>query len=367
MSTSGTVLFLDHTAQLGGAELSVARYLRRDEAISSALAILSPESVAPWALPEHIGVFHTTASAGVDSVRRIVSELTAIIERVNPACVIANSYSAAQYLAFVPKRGRRYYYFLRQEAIPEGVGRAKRALNHAFVLPRFDGFFANSSWTAGTLPRQVAKSRPVVISRPISGVKIAAEPRRDDRSKPVHLLTLSLLSPWKGVDTAIAASIGLDEAIGRPVSLTVAGGDLFGEEAYSAQLRQMAEGSGVEFVGHQSDTEPLLRRSQVLLCLSKTPEPFGQVVIQGMAHGCVVIATDQGGPREIITHGTDGILVAPDAPDQVRDALVRLFADPALFASLSANAMRAARAYTDDVTIPAFSAAIESLVPDLRP
>lgn len=152
MTTDRPILFLDHTAKLGGAELSIARYLRSDSALPSVLGILSPESVAPWNLPNDVPVRHTHSTAGVDSIRSVVSELRRLVDEVNPSCVIANSFSAAQYLAFVPKCGRKYFYFLRQEALPEGLGRIKSALNRVFVLRRFDGYFANSRWTASTLP-----------------------------------------------------------------------------------------------------------------------------------------------------------------------------------------------------------------------
>lgn len=362
MTTDRPILFLDHTAKLGGAELSIARYLRSDSALPSVLGILSPESVAPWNLPNDVPVRHTHSTAGVDSIRSVVSELRRLVDEVNPSCVIANSFSAAQYLAFVPKCGRKYFYFLRQEALPEGLGRIKSALNRVFVLRRFDGYFANSRWTASTLPPGISATRPVVICHPVSGIDVAPRPRIRGKAQPLRLLTLSRLSPWKGVDTALDAVRLVDATSEGVVSMTVAGGDLFGEEGHSEHLRRIAEGHAVRFVGHQPDTAPLLQEADVLLCLSKTPEPFGQVIAQGMANGCVVIATNHGGPCEIITDGVDGILVPPDSADAVRDVLVRLQREPDLFASISANALRAARAYTDDKTIPGFTGGIETLI-----
>ncbi len=361
MSTARPILFLDHTSKLGGAELSVARYLRHDLAGTAALAVLSPEPVTAWNLPDRVPVHHTQATAGIDSIPRVVAELRGLIEAVDPVCVIANSYSAAQYLAFVPKKRRRFFYFLRQEALPNGLGRAKSYLNRVFVLRRFDGYFANSQWTASTLPAEIATERPVIISHPISGINVAAGSRHLDADRPIRMLTLSRLSPWKGIDTAIEALRLLGPSVNEWATLTVVGGDLFGEGDYSTHLRRIAEGHDVEFMGQQTNTAPFLQKADVLLCLSKTPEPFGQVIIQGMASGCVVIATDQGGPREIITDGVDGILVPPDSPEKVRDVLTRLRNEPEWFASLSAHALATARAYEDDVTIPAFARDIRAL------
>src|SRR3989344_1938347 len=47
---------------------------------------------------------------------------------------------------------------------------------------------------------------------------------------------------------------------------------------------------------------------------SPDPEPFGRVLLEGMASGCIAIAADAGGPRELIQHGSDGFLYAPGDP-----------------------------------------------------
>ena len=44
------------------------------------------------------------------------------------------------------------------------------------------------------------------------------------------------------------------------------------------------------------------------------PEPFGRVVVEGMAMGCLVAATSVGGPSEIIDDGVDGLLLEPRDP-----------------------------------------------------
>ena len=361
--SSPKVLFLDHTSQLGGAELSLARYLRHRSAdFLATVAIMEPKSVDNWKLPRDVEVVHTSVASGRAPKVAVIKELRRLIDAVDPVYVVCNSSNAAQYLAFVPKAGRRYYYFLRREAIPLGLSAPRVWLNRLFVLRRFDGFFANSRWTASTLPVNVRRHRPVEISHPVSGVSVGG-PARREISGELRCLSLSRLSAWKGVHTAIESVVAYsDRNAGPPASMVVAGGDLFGEEDYSAGLRARWSSPQVHFVGHVSGTEELLNRADVLMCLSTTPEPFGQVVVQGMAHGCVVIATDQGGPREIITHGRNGFLVPPERPDLVADILTELASSPSVFASVSAAAIETARQYTDEVTIPAFTEAIQSLM-----
>ena len=56
---------------------------------------------------------------------------------------------------------------------------------------------------------------------------------------------------------------------------------------------------------------------------STTPEPFGLVVVEGMALGRAVIAAALGGPLETIAPGT-GLLFDPTRPDLLAEQLTRL-------------------------------------------
>jgi glycosyltransferase involved in cell wall biosynthesis len=61
---------------------------------------------------------------------------------------------------------------------------------------------------------------------------------------------------------------------------------------------------------------------------SRVPEPFGQVIIEGLAAELPVVATDGGGAREIIQSGTTGLLVPMGDARALADALRRLLAEP---------------------------------------
>jgi alpha-1,3/alpha-1,6-mannosyltransferase len=56
-------------------------------------------------------------------------------------------------------------------------------------------------------------------------------------------------------------------------------------------------------------------------------EPFGLVPVEAMLRGTPVIASDHGGPSEIVTDGETGCLVDPYSPDAVADAIVRMYDD----------------------------------------
>ena len=91
----------------------------------------------------------------------------------------------------------------------------------------------------------------------------------------------------------------------------------YDNRAYLAELRELARDRGLEpqsrWLGERDDVPAILAAVDVLLVPSWA-EPFGRVVVEGMAMGCLVAATSVGGPAEIIEDGVDGLLLAPRDP-----------------------------------------------------
>lgn len=67
---------------------------------------------------------------------------------------------------------------------------------------------------------------------------------------------------------------------------------------------------GVRFLGWIKEVAPLLKKS-TLFVLPSPNEAFGLVLLEAMASGTLVIAANQGGPKDIIEHGQSGYLVQP--------------------------------------------------------
>jgi glycosyltransferase involved in cell wall biosynthesis len=158
------------------------------------------------------------------------------------------------------------------------------------------------------------------------------------------------LAPWKGQDVFLRAFAALDapDAQARIIGLA-----MFGEDDYAEQLRALTDTLGladrVTFVGFTHTVERELAQLDVLVHASVVPEPFGQVVVEGMAAGLAVIATAAGGPLEIITPEVDGLLVAPGDVAALTTALQRLTGDAALRAHLGGAAANRARDFRPEV------------------
>jgi glycosyltransferase involved in cell wall biosynthesis len=188
----------------------------------------------------------------------------------------------------------------------------------------------------------------------IASLAELASPREEPLSQagPLVVGIVGRLAPWKGQDVFLRAFAeafpnGEERAI-------VVGAPLFGqaEMAFAATLRRLSQelnlGSRVEFRGHREDITAELRTIDVLVHASTTPEPFGQVVIEGMSAQLPVVATRGGGPEEIISDGVDGMLYPRGDVAALAQILVRLGAEPRLRAQLGSAAARRASDFSGD-------------------
>lgn len=87
------------------------------------------------------------------------------------------------------------------------------------------------------------------------------------------------------------------------------------DREYFARVTDEIKANGLEenvlITGYRQDIPDIINALDVLIHSSIHPEPFGRVLIEGMCLGKPVIATDIGGPREIIENGKSGILIPP--------------------------------------------------------
>lgn len=143
------------------------------------------------------------------------------------------------------------------------------------------------------------------------------------------------LDVWKGVDVFIdaAAKVARDHP---DVRFVVVGGPVSGLEDYAATLRTHARTCGLESVltwtdwtYGPTDMPEVHRAIDILVLASSQPEPFGLVVVEGMATARPVIATAHGGPCELIEDGVTGLLVPPGDADALAGAIRTLITDRA--------------------------------------
>lgn len=355
------VCVVDHSAQLGGAELALERYLRWPDRSHRVHLVVFEEGPLTERL-RGVEALTVTVLEG-DSVAARVRALSRLL-RSHRGVVMANSLSAYLHLSLVPRLRGRLVCFLRQEAFPEDAGAAKlRFLRHV-AYPRAYGFLANSRWSLETLPPRLL-SRPHQVVYTVSGVhRDQLRPPAQEAADPLRVLSLSRLSPWKGVHVICEAVLELNATLGRTAAtLTLAGGDLFGEPQYAQRLRGLAERSAgaITMVGNVSDVPRVLAEHDVLVSASVTPEPFGQILVQGLGAGLLTIGTAHGGAQEIVQDGRNGLMVPQGDPQALAGALRWALEHPAEVRGLREAGARSAARFTDERTLPLLDRALERL------
>ncbi len=96
-------------------------------------------------------------------------------------------------------------------------------------------------------------------------------------------------------------------------------------------------------------------------------EPFGLTLLEASAAGLPLVATDSGGPNDIVETCGNGILVDPRRPDAIAAAALRLLDDPALYTRCVAGGARAAAAYDWDRHAARYHALLRALVTPVPP
>lgn len=104
------------------------------------------------------------------------------------------------------------------------------------------------------------------------------------------------------------------------------------------------------------------RRCTVGVCPSLWHEPCPTVVIEAMAAGAPLVASQVGGIPELLDDGTAGVLVPPGEAPRLAAELERLLGDESLRRGLSAAALRRATAYTASAVIPRVEAVYDEVV-----
>jgi teichuronic acid biosynthesis glycosyltransferase TuaC len=159
-----------------------------------------------------------------------------------------------------------------------------------------------------------------------------------------YAVFLGRLKRRKGTDVLLQALARIPD--NGNVQLVIAG---TGEERAALEVLcdQLDLTSRVRFLGAATGHTKtyLLQNARFGVIPSRDWEAFGLVALEGYAAGLPMIATDMPGLSDLIVPEKTGLLVPPEAPDQLAAALQRLFSDDAIVARMSANAAHAVGPY----------------------
>ncbi|GAB4262362.1 MAG: hypothetical protein Kow0013_07880 [Pararhodobacter sp.] len=195
--------------------------------------------------------------------------------------------------------------------------------------------------------------RPRIEIMPENGVDLAMFPgtaRRPDAGGPLRLVFMGRLIPLKAMDVTLRALAMAREQTGQEITLDILG-DGPERAPLEALTRELTLTDCVTFHGFlpQTDCAAHLARSDALV-LASLRECGGAVILEAMAMGLAVIASDWGGPRDYLRPGT-GLLVHPAPRDtfaaRLAQAMATLTEDRALAREMGSEGARVVRAEFD--------------------
>ena len=154
---------------------------------------------------------------------------------------------------------------------------------------------------------------------------------------------VSRLTALKGIEDFIDAAAIVAAQRGDVRFLIVGEPSPINNRAYvdglQARTAQRGIADRVIFTGLRSDVPALLSAVDVSVMPSLN-EALSNVLLESMAAGAAVVATDVGGTAEALVNGHNGVLVPPANPAVLAEAILRLVGNPSLARELGATAQR---------------------------
>ena len=146
-------------------------------------------------------------------------------------------------------------------------------------------------------------------------------------SKHLLLGIVGPVSPHKGIEEFIRAAKIISQQI-EDVMFLVVGPER--PHAFAMEMRHLAEQLNLQnqiiFTGFRTDIPEVMAGLDILITPSRV-EAFGRVILEAMAAGTPVIASQVGGIPEIIDNPSIGVLVPPESIDKLAAAVLNLYAD----------------------------------------
>jgi len=195
--------------------------------------------------------------------------------------------------------------------------------------------------------RGIASARLRVVPNGVDLGRFSA--RRPGRAHTTAtVLFVGRLDRQKGVDVLLRSAAALAKRCDFRL-------DLVGEGPDRVKLARLAERlklTNVRFLGRSERVSALLAQADVLVLPSRW-EGLPNIVLEAMAARCPVVATDVIGSRDLIEDGVNGLLVPPDDPAALAEALEALIREPSLGGSLASKAYQTARKHSISAMVEA--------------
>jgi glycosyltransferase involved in cell wall biosynthesis len=293
-----------------------------------------------------------------------IAKLVSIIRRYHISIVHADSARQVFYLGIAARitrtpliwhirvgdRGNRLY-----EELLYALSSRIIAVSHS-AASRF-----GKSYLSNSKIRIIHNAVDITVFSPqVSGESVKNEFNISDK---IIFGTMGQLLPRKGQDIFIHAAAETAARFKNRLIFMIVG---TGTSQYASYLKKLAADHGLEastiFTGFRSDIPRVMASFDVFVLATSYVEGLSRVIIEAMASGKPVIATDIGGNREAVIDGVNGKLIPPCDVTSLSNAMCTLASNELLRKQLGSKGRRLAQEKFD---IKDNVASIEALYKEL--
>ncbi len=179
------------------------------------------------------------------------------------------------------------------------------------------------------LPRSSLRT---VLNGTIGAARFEGQDRTPEPLPSPSVIFVGGLHPRKGVGDLIAAFARVLERV--PTAKLFIVGEGPHEDHYRAAAAGL--GSSICFTGPQSNPQSFLLGADIFV-LPSLSDPAPLVIAEAREAGCAIVATHVDGIPELLDHGRAGLLVPPQAPEQLAEKILLLLEDSKALALWRSN------------------------------
>jgi glycosyltransferase involved in cell wall biosynthesis len=209
------------------------------------------------------------------------------------------------------------------------------------------------------------KGKIALVSYPISPVFYSAKRESAGAFNEPYILTVAGIEPRKGLDVLVKAVSLIPRELRPRVIIKGQIRDPIYMQQLNIMVANMGLGDKIVFVTNTIDYDALVSyyQSATLFVFPTREDSLGVVLLEALHSGLPVVATSVGGIPDIIENGVNGILVKPDDPQELANAILLLLKDNTLRMNLARNAVQVLhnRYYNRATLEEAFEKSIKSL------